>query len=214
MKQLEQEKQLVATLSVLEGENAERTRLSRDLHDGLGGMLSVIKLQLCGIKNTTVLPEADADRLAKALAMLDNFIEELRRVAHNMMPESLMRYGIRESLEDFCRSIPMASFQFFGDNLRLDKRLEVLIYRCAYELINNAVKHAQATRIDVQLTTDERLISFTVRDNGTGFDPQAVQYGAGFVNMRNRIAAYNGKINLYSAPANGTEVTIEIELAS
>ncbi len=212
IKQLEQEKQLVATLSVLEGENAERSRLSQDLHDGLGGMLSVIKLNLGNIQLPPTMSETDHNRFTNAMSMLDQFIVELRRVAHNMMPESLMRYGIKTSLEDFCRSIPEVNFQFFGENPRLDSRLEVLIYRCAYELINNAVKHASATRIDVQLTVDEKLISLTVRDDGTGFDPKTVHYGAGFINMRNRISVYNGKINIYSELDQGSEITIEIEL--
>lgn len=214
VKQLEQEKQLVATLALLDGENAERTRLARDLHDGLGSMLSVVKLHLHGIRNIFALAEADAGRLAKAREMLDELAVELRRMAHNLMPDSLSRYGIKTSLEDFCRSVPMASFQFFGEDLRLDSRLEVLIYRCAYELINNAIKHAEATRINVQLTVDERFVSLSVQDDGKGFDPETVVYGAGFTNMRNRIASYNGKINVYSSPGEGTEVTIEIELAS
>ncbi|MBR8705501.1 hypothetical protein IX307_000979 [Bacteroides pyogenes] len=214
VKQLKQEKQLVATLALLDGENAERTRLARDLHDGLGGMLSVIKLHLYGIKSLSVLPPADAERFNKARKMLDELMEELRHVAHNMMPDSLSRYGIKTSLEDFCRSVPMANFQFFGENPRLDSRLEVLIYRCAYELINNAMKHADATRINVQLTVDERLVSLSVQDDGKGFDLETVAYGAGFTNMINRIAAYNGTINVYSLPGTGTEVTIEIELTS
>ena len=214
VKQLEQEKQLVTTQAVLEGENAERSRLSRDLHDGLGGMLSIVKLHLSGIRSTALLPESDANRFAKALEMLDKVVAELRRIAHNMMPESLLRYGLKASLEDLCRSIPTANFLFFGENPRLDSRLEVLIYRCAYELINNAIKHAEATHINVQLTMDERLVSLSVQDDGKGFDPETVACGAGFTNMRNRIAFYNGKINVYSSPGEGTEVTIEIELAS
>ncbi|WP_373833693.1 ATP-binding protein [Bacteroides heparinolyticus] len=214
VKQLEQEKQLVATLALLDGENAERTRLARDLHDGLGSMLSVIKLHLHGIRSFSALAKADAERLAKAREMLDELAMEFRRMAHNLMPYSLSRYGIKTSLEDFCRSVPMANFQFFGENLQLGSRLEVLIYRCAYELINNAIKHAEATRINVQLTVDERLVSLSVQDDGKGFDPETVAYGAGFTNMHNRIVSHNGKINVYSSPGEGTEITIEIELTT
>ncbi|WP_449190610.1 tetratricopeptide repeat-containing sensor histidine kinase [Tannerella forsythia] len=214
VKQLEQEKQLVATLALLDGETAERTRLARDLHDGLGSMLSVIKLHLHGIRNFSTLTEADTERLAKARVMLDELAVELRRVAHNLMPESLSHCGLKAALEDFCRSIPIADFRFFGEDTHLDNRLEVLIYRCAYELVNNAMKHAEASRINVQLTVDARLVSLSVQDDGRGFDPDTVTYGAGFTNIRNRISAYNGKISVYSSPGAGTEVTIEIELAS
>ena len=113
---------------------------------------------------------------------------------------------------DFCRSIPIADFRFFGEDTHLDNRLEVLIYRCAYELVNNAMKHAEASRTNVQLTVDAHLVSLSVQDDGRGFDPDTVTYGAGFTNIRNRISAYNGKISVYSSPGAGTEVTIEIEL--
>jgi signal transduction histidine kinase len=94
---------------------------------------------------------------------------------------------------------------------RLDNRLEVLIYRCAYELVNNAVKHAQAGIINVQLMIDNGVISLTVHDNGIGFDPQTIKLGVGLENIRNRIAVYNGKMTIHSSPDKGTEISIEIE---
>jgi len=211
VKQLEQEKQLIATQAVLDGETAERSRLARDLHDGLGGMLSVVKLNLKDMKHYAIMDGGDVERFGKALDMLDQSIGELRRVAHHIMPESLMRYGLKVALEDFCHAIPGAHFQYFGENPRLDSRLEILIYRCGYELINNAVKHANATAINVQLMVNNGIVSLTVHDNGTGFDPQAVKTGMGLENIRTRIAVYNGKMNILSAPNKGTEISIEIE---
>ena len=209
---LQQEKQLVATQALLDGETAERSRLARDLHDGLGGMLSVVKLNLKDVK--THSQEDDRPgmaRLDRAMEMLDSTISELRRVAHHMMPESLIRYGLRVSLEDFCRVIPGANFQYYGEDTRLDGRLEVLIYRCAYELVNNAVKHAEASAINMQLMIDSGIVSLTVQDNGVGFDPRSVGYGSGLENIRKRISIYNGKLTLVASPGAGTEVTIEIE---
>ena len=211
IKQLEQEKQLIATQAVLDGEATERSRLARDLHDGLGGMLSVVKLNLKDMKGYVMMDSSDAECFDKALNMLDQSISELRRVAHHIMPESLMRYGLKVSLEDFCRVIPGAHFQYLGEDIRLDSRLEVMIYRCAYELVNNAMKHAQATTINVQLMIDNGIISLTVQDNGIGFDPQTVNTGIGLENIRTRIAVYNGKMFIHSLPDNGTEVSIEIE---
>ncbi len=210
IKQLEQEKQLIAAQAELDGEAAERSRLARDLHDGLGGLLSVVKLNLKDMKSYTVMDGTDVDRFGMALDVLDESIGELRRVAHHLMPESLMRYGLRVSLEDYCRAIPVANFQYYGDDERLDSRLEVLIYRCTYELVNNAVKYATATAIDVQLMTDNGLVSLTVRDNGCGFDPGKVTDGAGLENIRTRVSAYNGKMGIHAAPGEGTEVSIEI----
>jgi len=211
IKQLQQEKQLIASQALLEGEAAERSRLSRDLHDGLGGMLSVVRLNLEKLGNYSFHNTAEMNDLTKALNMLDDSINELRRVAHHMMPESLMRYGLKVSLEDFCNAIPGTHFYYLGGEQRFDNRLEVLIYRCAYELINNAVKHAKATNIRVQLMIDECIISLTVNDDGIGFDPETVVYGAGLENIRNRVSSYNGKINIHTSPGKGTEVSIEIE---
>jgi signal transduction histidine kinase len=211
VKQLEQEKQLVATQAVLDGETAERSRLARDLHDGLGGMLSVVKLNLNDMKHFAIVDGPDVERFGTALDMLDQSIGELRRVAHHIMPESLMRYGLKVAIEDFCRAVPIAHFQYLGENSRLDNRLEVLIYRCAYELINNAVKHAQASAVNVQLMVDNGVIALTVHDNGVGFDPQKVNSGMGLENIRTRIAMYNGKMTIHSAPGEGTEVSIEID---
>jgi len=211
VKQMEQEKQLIATQAVLDGETAERSRLARDLHDGLGGMLSVVKLNLKDVNHYAIMDGSDIDRYAKALDMLDQSIGELRRVAHHIMPESLMRYGLKVSLEDFCRAIPGAHFQYLGENPRLDSRLEVLIYRCAYELVNNAVKHAKANAIKVQLMVDSGVVSLTVHDNGVGFDPQTVKSGMGLDNIRTRIAMYNGKMTIHTSPEKGTEISIEIE---
>jgi len=212
VKQLEQEKQLVAAQAVLDGEAAERSRLSRDLHDGLGGMLSVVKLNLKNMKLHAVMDNSDIEHFDKAIVMLDQSIGELRRVAHHIMPESLMRYGLKVSLEDFCRAIQGAQFQYLGEDPRLENHLEVLIYRCAYELVNNAVKHAQATSINVQLMIDNGVVSLTVLDNGIGFDPQVTNFGIGLENIRTRISAYNGKMTILSSPESGTEVCIEIEL--
>jgi signal transduction histidine kinase len=211
VKQLEQEKQLIATQAVLEGETAERSRLARDLHDGLGGMLSVVKLNLKDMKHFGVMDGADIERFGTALDMLDQSIGELRRVAHHIMPESLMRYGLKVSLEDFCHAIQGAHFQYLGEDPRLDSRLEILIYRCAYELVNNALKHAQAAHINVQLMIDNGVVSLTVQDDGIGFDPKTVHSGIGLENIRTRIAVYNGKMNIHSSSNAGTEISIEIE---
>jgi signal transduction histidine kinase len=212
VKQLEQERQLVATQAVLDGETAERSRLARDLHDGLGGMLSVVKLNLKDMKQFAIIEGGDLEHFGNALNMLDQSINELRRVAHHIMPDSLMRYGLKVALEDFCHAIPGTQFQYLGENPRLDNRLEVLIYRCAHELINNAVKHAKATSINVQLLIDKNIVSLTVQDNGVGFDPQTTGSGIGLENIKTRLAVHNGKINIHSSQNEGTEISIEIEL--
>lgn len=211
--QLEQEKQLVATQAILDGETAERTRLARDLHDGLGGMLSAVKLNLFYMKKDVVLDSDDVSRFNKVLEMLDNSIQELRRVAHNMMPESLSRYGLKIALEDFCNSFNNVKFHFFGTEKRVEKTLETTIYRAVHEFVNNAVKHAEADLINVQLIQQEDGISVNVQDNGKGFDPENSFDGHGLQNIRNRVNSVGGTINIFSSPENGTEISIDINLS-
>ena len=212
IKQLEQEKQLIASQAVIDGETAERTRLARDLHDGLGGMLSVVKLNLRDMKGYALIENTDVGNFNRAVEMLDLSIAELRRVSHHIMPD--LSSGLKMPLEDFCRSIPEAKFRFFGDDSHLDNRLKITVYRCAHELINNAIKHARATEINVQLVIDGNLISLSVQDDGIGFDVDRAIKGLGLENVRARAAIYNGKVNIYSSPEKGgTEVNVEIELA-
>src|SRR3546814_7280522 len=90
-----------------------------------------------------------------------------------MMPESLLRYGLKVSLSDFCNAISSVEFHYFGSEQRLDSKLEILIYRSAHELVNNALKHGSAMQINVQLIQEEDRLSLTVQDNGQGFDPEA-----------------------------------------
>src|SRR5690606_13777582 len=152
---LVQEKQLVAVQATLDGEAAERTRLAKDLHDGLGSMLSLVRFNLPQVEGeAAVLEGIDVTRFQKALGMLDESIQELRRVAHHMMPESLLRYGLKVSLSDFCTAIPTVDFHYFGDEARLPEKLEIMIYRCIHELVNNALKHAQAGHVNVQLVQE------------------------------------------------------------
>lgn len=208
---LQQEKQLVATQAALDSEAAERSRLAKDLHDGLGSMLSVVKLNLPQMGDGMVLGAIDVPRFQKALGMLDESIQELRRVAHHMMPESLMRYGLKASLADFCQAIPGVQFHYFGDESRLPEQTETLVYRCLHELVNNALKHAEATHINVQLVQEPERISFTVQDDGAGFDQHAVSEGMGLRNIRQRIAVFQGNMDVYSS-TQGTEVHVELEL--
>jgi signal transduction histidine kinase len=94
----------------------------------------------------------------------------------------------------------------------MDSKLEIMLYRAAHEMINNALKHAEATQINVQLVQESDRVSLTIQDNGKGFDPAIKTEGMGLENIRNRVETYNGKMTLYSSPENGTEINVEIQL--
>ncbi len=211
IRELEKEKQLTATMALLEGENSERARLSRDLHDGLGGMLSVAKLKISNMKGSLTIPEEHVASFNTAIDLLDGSIRELRRVAHNLMPEALVKYGLHNALSDFCRSTGKVSYHFYGSDRRFDEKLEIALYRIVNELVNNALKHSMADVINVQLIIDDSRASVVVEDNGKGFDKVVTEEGEGngLRNIRSRINSLGGKLEILSSPGKGSEINVE-----
>ncbi|MEO8712799.1 MAG: tetratricopeptide repeat protein, partial [Parafilimonas sp.] len=132
--ELEKDKQLVAVDSMLKGQEDERTRLAKDLHDGLGGMLSGVKFSLMNMKSNLIISHENVVVFERSLDMLDSSIKELRRVAHNMMPEALVKFGLDEALKDYFDNINNSNilhvqYQFFGMEKRLEHNTEIIIYR-------------------------------------------------------------------------------------
>ena len=210
VKQLEQEKQLIATQSVLDGEIQERTRLARDLHDGLGSMLTGVKFNLETLKNNVIFAPNDVKNFDNAMSILANSMLEMRRVAHNLMPDSLTRFGLKVALKDFCHHFPVIEFAWFGSEERLpDLNRELMIYRIIHELVNNALKHSGATKITVNVMSENDYIAFTVYDNGCGFDSERQTQGMGLRNIRERVAACNGRMELDTGAGKGTEINVE-----
>jgi signal transduction histidine kinase len=212
IKQLEQEKQLIATQAILDGEVQERTRLARDLHDGLGSILAAARYNLIDIRKALVMESAEAERFDRSVSLLDDSMHEMRRVAHHLMPESLGNAGLKQSITDFCNSVPIVKFSYYGDDSRLDPQLEVMIYRIMHELVSNALKHSGASHILVEVVQDADRIFLTVQDNGCGFDASAKSQGMGLANIRNRVAACNGNVDIHSVAGEGTEINVEIQL--
>ena len=191
------QKALLAAKVALETEAKERHILARDLHDSLGGMLSLLRLKIEGGMGKE-----------EALQLLDNTHTELRRVSHHLMPEELLQGGLVSALHDFAVSVPGAEFQSYGD-IRLSKEQELTLYRCAYELVNNALKHAKASHINIQLMQDNQEVTLTVSDNGTGMSDGS---GMGLQNIRERIEPYHGTFRIVSNENEGTEINVSLPL--
>ena len=214
IKQLEQEKQLVAAQAVLDGEMQERIRIARDLHDSLGSILAGTKLNLQEMKKGVAMDDKGEERYHAALALLDDSVREMRRVSHHLMPDTLSRYGLKAAIGDFCATLPSVKYAWYGDESRLPNKQEESIYRITHELVSNALKHSGATQILVEIVRYDNTITLTVQDNGCGFDPSAVSRGVGLNNVRNRVAAYNGNLMVDSKPEVGTEVNVELKIDS
>lgn len=218
--ELETEKQLTATSAVLKGEEQERTRLAKDLHDGLGGMLSGIKYSLNTMKGNLIMTPDNVQAFERSMDMLDSSIKEMRRVAHNMMPEALVKFGLDTALEDFCNDINQSgavqvNYQSIGmANVIVDQTTAITIYRIVQELLNNTLKHAAAKTAIVQLTKSDGHLSVTVEDDGKGFDTSILDQskGIGWINIQNRVEFLQGKLDVQSEIEKGTSVHIEISV--
>jgi len=218
--ELENEKLLEVAEAVLKGQDQERTRLARDLHDGLGGMLSGIKLSFLNLMETKARNTDDKQLLHRSVDMLDGSIRELRRVAHNMMPEILLKFGLDTALRDYCEKISESgtlsiSYQSFNlENIQVGQTIQITIYRIVQELINNVVKHAGASNVFVQLARIDTRLTISVEDDGCGFDVSILDQspGIGWANTRNRVDYLLGKIDIQSSKNKGTAVNIELDL--
>jgi two-component system NarL family sensor kinase len=213
----EQEKALLTTQAVLQGQEEERRRLARDLHDGLGGMLATVKLYLAGLRSEAALPPKPAGLLAQSIEHLDSSISELRQVARNLMPEALLTFGLAQALQDLCDAAQQASglqvqLQTHGLSPRLDQATEVALYRLVQELLHNALRHAQARQVLVQLMRHADELHLVVEDDGCGFDPAVVREGVGLRSTQARARYLGGTLEVHSQPGQGTSVSLELRL--
>ena len=151
--------------------------------------------------------------------MLDSAIKEMRRVAHNMMPEVLVRFGLDKALRDFCDDVNGAgalkvSYQSVGmEQVEVQQTTAIAVYRIAQELLNNTIKHAGASSAIIQLSKTASGIDLTVEDDGKGFDTRILteSKGMGWSNIQNRVDYLKGRLDILSVPGKGTSVHIEID---
>ncbi len=218
--ELEAEQKLNAVQSVLKGEQQERARLAKDIHDSLSGMLSGIKYSLQHLKGNSNLEDESRQDLDRSMDMLDSSIHEMRRVAHNIMPEALVRYGLDAALKDYSVEINKTGmveviYQSMGmENRKIDQSVSIAIYRIIQELINNVIKHSGASRVLVQLLSENSKLVVNVEDNGKGFniDQTGSNGGMGWKNIRSRIELLNGRADIQSAPEKGASINLEFNL--
>jgi len=216
---LEKEKQNVkiATLTaLLDGQEQERGRLARDLHDGLGGLLSGAKHQLSYID----IPESSTihEEISKSIHQIDDAVEELRRVAHNLMPDLLKKYGLEVAIGEFAARVSNSALhiypQFINYSNAISEDKQLLIYRIVQELVNNAIKHADASEIIIQISEEESALHLVVEDNGKGFDMETVDIKntAGFHNIESRVQFLRGSLHIQSELNIGTSIELQIPI--
>lgn len=222
-KRIEVEKQLqderLMRLSwVIDGQEIERSRLARELHDGLGQSLIALKLKFESI-------EAENEknrRLHEDLNKLFNkTIEDIRRISHDLMPSGLTQFGITTALRNLCNEITESTgkiVEFDADpkleDLKLSQKFSLALYRIAQEAINNSIKHSDALQIAVNLLKMENHVLLSIADNGKGFKYESTYkfVGNGIYNMRERVNMLGGTFEVNSELNQGTEVVVRFPI--
>lgn len=207
-----QQQEIEITHALMEGEQQERNRLARELHDGLGGRITGIKMNV----ETLSQNSGKKKELQKIVKQLDIAIVELRNTAHNLAPSALQKYGLQTAITDFCQYLQCEKhhIKLYTDGLSdlHDKKWQLSVYRIIQELLTNAVKHAQASEIQLQVTFKNNLLLIEVEDNGKGFDPKSVSRNMGLNNIETRVSYLGGKMEIFSEEGAGTTINIECKI--
>ena len=205
-----------AAKAILEAEERERRRIAGDLHDGVAQLVVASKMQLTSMgAKLNFKTEQERLEYEKVLSLISESADEIRSVSHQMMPNALLRLGLVSALQEFVQKINGNQLSVYLDVQGLDQRMEAevetTLYRVIQESVNNVIKHAQASRLDIQLIRDDKELSVTIEDNGKGFDsknPAYTEGGLGLKNLRSRIEYLNGTLDIESSVGKGTLVAI------
>jgi len=198
--------------AVIEAEEQQRVRIARDLHDGIGQLLSAARLNMGSIK----VNESDTTAVNNALSLLDDSIKEVRSVSHEMMPGTLMKQGLESALREFMGKLQglKTELTILGIENRLPADKETIIYRAIQELVTNIIRHAHATRLSVQVIKHDNELTVMVEDNGKGYDTQQIHEvaGIGLKNIISRVEFAGGQIFFDSTLGKGSTTTVELPL--
>ena len=206
---------IVSLRSFLEGEEKERQRLSRELHDGIGQYLIAIKMKL---ESLLYLDQSEVkEQINRIKEDFDTTVEEIRRISNNLKPSVLEAFGIVYALRNLCVETSeqtgiRVGLHFKGDLESLDMTIKTYIFRIAQEALNNVVRHSGATMVDFRLDRKLDDVYFSISDNGKGFRVRHLNSpsGHGMNNMRDRVKLLNGTIDIKSAEDKGTLIMIKI----
>ena len=205
-----------ASIEVINAEENERKRIAGDLHDGVGQLLTAANFNLQALEAFVVKDDLSQGLFQKTLALINESGVEVRGLSHNLMPNALVKKGLVNAVRDFISQIHDQKLKIFletdGLNHALPTHIESVLYRIIQECVNNVIKHARATQLDISLLQDDTGINILIEDNGIGFSVAEVQQkdGIGLQNLSSRIQYLNGSIEWDTAPGKGTVVSIHV----
>lgn len=204
--------------AVMEAEENERQRIAQDLHDGIGQMMSAAKMNLSAFESgMNDLQQVQKTELEKIIGLVDDSCRELRTVSHIMMPNALLKNNLSVAIKDFVSKLSDRKLEVHvfteGLDQRFESNFETMLYRVVQECVHNAIKHANATTLDISIARDKEGITGTIEDNGKGFDIHSDAFdGIGLKNIRTRIAYLKGTVDFDSSPGRGTVVAFHVPI--
>jgi len=212
--QLEEEKKLLAARSIVEGQEEERKRIAKELHDGLGVLLSSAKMHFTTIRDKS--PESKP-MIEKAAKLLEQATGDVRRISHNMMPGLLTKYGLYEAVEDLFEQVDdmeelHANVYIEGEQARLKENTEIMLYRIIQEMVNNTLKHAEAKniRLDIQIHADQLAFNYSDDGKGFDFDEKIDSKSIGLTSIQSRVKFLGGELGIKTGPGKGVRYNFEI----
>lgn len=218
---VQQEQEIKSLQSMIKGEEKERARMAREIHDGIMVQFSTIKMKMKSVpesyKDMDCAAYLTTDYYRQLVDQMEDATRDLRSTAHNLMPDMLLEGGLEDAVLYFCNSLRRDTtleieFQKHGTLPPLDKEYELSMYRIIQELLQNAIKHADASHILVQLAIwNDNLLTITIEDNGKGFDTTKAVEGLGLVSIKNRLRVMHGLIDINSRSGKGTSVHLEFD---
>ena len=216
-KRNEAERQILS--AVIRGEEKERQRFAREMHDGLGPLLSALKLYVNELGSATTKDQERITLINQSNELIDEAVNATRTISNNLMPTIIHSFGLVKAVEKFCEKINntgQIKIDFVSENIvnKLDTNLELILYRIISELINNTIKHAHADNINILLINNDNRISLFYKDDGVGFVVNDVllsdSKGTGLKNIISRVKSINGTYSFISEPNSGFTIKIEI----
>lgn len=225
VRELQDLKQRQLLEATLQAQEEERRRVARDLHDEVGAMLALVKLNMHQLVNNAEVQDEGLIAAGQSIKQqLDDVLSSVRRISHDLMPVVLEKMGLAQALEALRRSFLITgqlqvTVKYNEKNRRLQAKHELLLYRMVQELLNNTLKHAEASEVTLDLFFGEDRTELTYTDNGKGFDlsslqsRQSAEGGLGIMSLQSRAALMGGSITLTTSPGKGTKAEISLPFA-
>lgn len=205
--------------SLIDGQETERQRLSRELHDSLGQLLIGLKLKYESCLSQSNIENESFEKFNELGLLFDKTIEETRRISNNLMPAALSEFGLSTAIRNICNEIAETTninvdLKIEGSNSNLNQNVKTYIFRIIQEALTNILKHSKAKNAIIDIVFKKKIIILRIEDDGQGFDKQKVKStnSNGLNNMKDRIALLSGKLSIFSELTKGTKLNIEIPI--